>query len=276
MTQENPTITFAKVAAGNPPHWRRPRSFEFVRAIPHVPLADTEVLQTSLYLPVVIDYAPDGPRVVAATNPRFHRWPMTGSGGKWLRTYLPICLRCLPFRTVRDADGNTGIEVAIDLGEKDQPALPTFSANGALTPEVQKIAALLRRLEEGKQALQKAAEMLLIADVLTSLRLANIPDAAPANRYLTVDRNKFASLSNSRVAHIIRDGFLPIDLAAACIASQRLMPTLVSVATADQTGAGHSKAISTRIDDLVSTLTLNVEVDPSELFSFEQFKEMSG
>jgi hypothetical protein len=54
------------------------------------------------------------------------------------------------------------------------------------------------------------------------------------------------------------------------------MPTLVSVAKAES-AADRNRTIKTRIDDLVSTLTLDVEVDPSELFSFEQFaKEVNG
>jgi hypothetical protein len=274
MTDASATIEFAPVAAGKPTHWRRPASYAFARQIPHVPLSDSEILNTSHQLPIVIDYGNDGPRVVAITNPRFHRAPMTGADGKWLRGYMPICLRCFPFRLLRGPGDNTALEVAGNLGDAGQPELPMFAADGTLTPEVKNFVGLLRRLETGKQALQKSAEMLLIADVLTSFQMANLPGATPAHRYLTVDRNKFAALSNSRVAHLVRDGFLPIDLAAACIFSQRLMPTLVSVAFAAPHRAEREKTIETEIDHLVSDLALTVQVDDGELFSFERYEGM--
>lgn len=272
MTDENFEIEFAAVSAHAPKHWRKPRSFAFARQIPHVPLSDSEILNCSHHLPIAIDYGPDGPRVVAITNPRFHRSPMAGPDGKWLRGYMPICLRCLPFRLVSAVGGNSGLEVAVNLAEADQPEQPMFAPDGALSPAVRSLVGLLRRLEKGKQALQKNAEILLIADVLTSFQMANVPGGMPTRRYLTVDRNKFGALSHSRVAHLVKDGFMPIDLAAACIFSQRLMPNLVSVADAAPRGDAREKAIHIGIDEFVSNLALNVQVDGGELFSFEQFE----
>ena len=103
-----------------------------------------------------------------------------------------------------------------------------FSDNGAPGTEVKNTLALLRRLEEGKKQLSDAASQLLIAGVLTPIRLGR-QVAADTGRSFTVSRELFNALSGPRVALLAKDSFLPIDLATACIFSQRHLATLVSV-----------------------------------------------
>jgi hypothetical protein len=112
--------------------------------------------------------------------------------------------------------------------------------------------------------------------VLTPFQMTKLAAARVAHpRSLTVDRNKFASLSNSRAAHLVRDGFLPIDLAAACMFSQRLLPTLVSVDTGGAPADDRERKIHTGFDELATTFGLDVQVDDSELFSIEKFERVS-
>jgi hypothetical protein len=272
---EDEQILFATVGNGEPKVWRKPRSLRFAGEISYVPLSDSEILQTSHHLPIAIDYVADGPRVIAITDAAMQRTPLLSSDGRWLRGYTPIALRCLPFRLARSRQAPAGLEVALNLDCAGQPEVPLFSTDGTLTPEVQLILALLQRLEEGKRELRKAAEMLLIADVLTPFQIGRRAEGADPARVLTVDRNKFAALSNSRVAHLVKDGFLPIDLACACVFSQRLMPTLVPVAAGAAGPTSREKVIATGLDEFVTAWTLDVQVDDSELFSFERFEEMN-
>jgi hypothetical protein len=273
MTSGGPT-NFQPVAKGAPQHWRRPRSFAFVQEMPHVPLSGAEILSAAHHLPVVVEYGRGGTSVVAITDPQLHRCPLTAADGKWLYGPLPIHLQCLPFRLSGGPGEEARLEVAIDPADADHPPQAMFSPDGALSPEVGEIVALLRRLEHGKQLLQRAAKMLLAADVLTFFQPANLTGKMP-HQYLTVDRSKFAALSNSRVAHLVRDSFLPLDLAAACILSQRLMPTLIPVATPALHGLSPDKLIQSGIDGLLSNLSVSAGVDDRGLFSFPHHESKS-
>ena len=83
---------------------------------------------------------------------------------------------------------------------------------------------------------------------------------------LAVDRNKFAALSHKRISHIARDDFLAIDLVAACLFSQRLVPAPISVA-AEPNAATEVEA--NQVPQL--QFKSNTQLDDSELFSFDAF-----
>jgi hypothetical protein len=245
--------------------WRRPVSFAFVSELGQIPISDSELLLSSHYLPIAIEHVDDGLQVVAITRPQFHRAPLIDANGGWLRSYAPLALRCLPFRAV---SGNSdALEIAPNLGQPAGPPLPLSSVDGAPTREIEQIMKLLRRLEAGKRRLQAAAEKLLIADVLAPFQLARLPGiAAISSRALTVDRNKFAALSSRRAAHIAKDDFLAIDLATACLFSQRLTPSLISIATEPKNSTEAGKNEEYSLDFRPST-----QLDDTELFSFELF-----
>ena len=275
MVREINSIRFTSLPNQDHKVWRRPKSFTFVNEISQVPLSDSEILLTSHYLPIAIDVVEEGLQVVAVTTPKFQRSPLIGPEGQWQRGYMPIAFRCLPFRTISGARKNETLEMAVNLNEEDETVLPIFSIDGSLSPPVARIATLLHRLEEGKQVLQKAAEKLLIADVLTSFQMTSLTGAAPIpSRLLTVDRNKLEAMSKSRAAHLVNHDFLPMDLAAACIFSQRLMPKLFSIATNSIQADERPKIVPVGIDDLMISLQ-DIKIDESELFSFEQFEKKS-
>ena len=221
-------IKFVPLADVSPPVWRKPTSSAFAQQISQIPLSDSELLLTSSRLPIAIDCLSDRPRVVGIIDARFQRSPAIGANGHWQRSYLPLALRCLPFRLASGKTDDSAIEMAVNLTHKDEPGIPLFSDNGALGTEVKNTIALLRRLEEGKKQLSDAASQLLIAGVLTPIRLGR-QVVADTGRSFTVSRELFNALSGPRVALLTKDSFLPIDLATACIFSQRHLATLVSV-----------------------------------------------
>jgi hypothetical protein len=239
-----------------------------------VPLADSELLLTSHHLPIAIDYVDDRLQVVAIIKSQFLRSAAIGANGQWRKGYLPIALRCLPFRAVAGNTEAEKLEIALNLDEADGTALPVFAADGSLAPEVSQIGKLLERLERGKRRLQKAAETLFIAGLLSPFQLARLPDTVVNARALTVDRNKLSALSNSRAAHLAKDSFLPIDVASACIFSQRLMSNLVSVVTEPDQSTDRDSLAAER-ESTLAGLQSNVRLDESQLFSFELFDEMS-
>jgi len=270
MTKENPNrdiiqdpkpLNFSAVLADRQATWRRIDSFDFIDRLGGIAIADTELLQLSHHIPIAIDRNDDRLQVIAILATPFQRLPLVGKQGQWMRSYMPIALRCLPFRKAGD-----NLEIAVDL-EGGQDELSMTAADGNFSPELRSISQLLGRLEAGKRRLQVAAETLLIADVLVPLQLAKLPDQTSASsRAYTVDPNRYATLSKQRTAHIARDDLLAIDLAAACIFSQRLMPGPISV----QASAGSSAIPIERREPLLE-FGSNTQLDSSELFSFENF-----
>jgi hypothetical protein len=245
--------------------WRRPESFAFVSRLDRILISDSELLQLSHHLPIAIEQANGRLQVVAITSPQFQRTPLTNAQGRWRRGYAPIALRCLPFRTAENAGAADMLEIAVDVAGANATALPVRGNDGTPAPEIKQTMALLKRLEAGRRRLEAAAEKHLIAGVLAPFQLARLQGkAAIRSSALTVDRNKVAALSNRRIAHISKDNFLAIDLAAACLFSQRLVPGPVSVATESARpldDAGESAI----------TFKPSALVDDSELFSFELF-----
>jgi hypothetical protein len=267
-TSQIEPIRYAPLPFTATAYWRKQDSFAFVGCLPQLTLSDSELLQSSHHLPIAIDLIGHQPQVVAVTAAQFQRTPLVDAEGRWRRGYAPIALRCLPLRL---AEGTTdALEVAVNLDGRGTTDMPVVGDDGAPTAEIRQVIGLLRRLEVGKRRLQAAAEKLLIADVLAPFQMMRAPGGASVqSRMLTVDRNKFAALSKRRALHIAREDFLAIDLAAACLFSQRLLPGPVSV------------AVETRPDDegpfaLPSTqlaLKTTTQLDDSELFSFEAFNK---
>lgn len=259
-------IAFKPIEQVSPAVWYKPASFEFARQVSQIPLSDSELLLTSSCLPIAIDCISGHPRVVAIIDQRFLRSPAIGANGQWRKAYLPISLRCLPFRLTGIDD--SVVETAINLPHGDDPGQPLFAEEGKLASSVAAIVALLRRLEEGKVLLQHAASQLLIAGVLTPLHLG--PNGV-TGRSFTVSREQFSALSSQRTALLAKENFLAIDLAAACIFSQRHLATLVSVKTPSVQAVNDSAPTSQAIDDLINPLRLNAQVDDQSLFSYEQY-----
>jgi hypothetical protein len=263
------TVRYGRVHFDATATWHRQDSFAFVGEVTQVALSDSELLLSSHHLPIAIDYVDDRLQVVAITAPQFQRTPLVDDDGQWRRAYTPIALRCLPFRLATNDTVET-LEIAVSLPGRGEAAFPVLNADGTTTNDIKQIIALLRRLEAGKKRLQAAAEKLLIADVLAPFQMVRAPGAKSVrSRMLTVDRNKFASLSNRRASHIARDDFLAIDLVAACLFSQRLVPGPISVA-AEPRAAGEG-------DDLQAgqpqDFRPSAQIDDSELFSFELFSK---
>jgi hypothetical protein len=266
----NEPIQFKPLASVSPAVWRKPTSFAFAQHVSQIPLSDSELLLTSSSLPIAIDCISDRPRVVAIIDQRFQRAPVIGSNGQWQKGYLPLALRCLPFRLAGGTSDSGAIEMAINLPHGGEPESPLFAGPGQLSSEIAAIVTLLRRLEDGKQRLQQAASQLLIAGVLTPIRLGR-GSGGENGRSFTVSREQFSALSGTRAALLAKDNFLAIDLAVACIFSQRHLATLVSVAPESATTSDASVAASPAMDEFISPARLNIHVDDQALFSYEQY-----
>jgi hypothetical protein len=264
-SSQTEAIRYVRLPLDAAARWRRRESFACVAQLGQLPLSDSELLVCSHHLPIAIDSLHDRLQVVAITSSQFQRTPLVDAEGQWRRGYAPIALRCLPFRLAEDGGG--ALEIAVNLRGHAAAEAPALDDKGTVAADIKQAVGLLRRLEAGRRRLQLAAEKLLIADVLAPFQVMRAPGGASVrSRILTVDRNKFAALSQKRVSHIARDDFLAIDLVAACLFSQRLVPAPISVAVEPGAAAEIDPGQAPQIQ-----FKSNTQLDDSELFSFDAF-----
>ncbi len=138
-----------------------------------VPTADTEILQLSHSLPLVIEDHPDGLRVMALLHAGFLACPVIGPTGQWLPAYAPMALRALPFRRRRNGKGQLATEMLRDAAMPAQgEAMPLAAAEGGPSAEVKALLRLADRLAAGRLRLQQAAEKLAAAGLLAAIHPA--------------------------------------------------------------------------------------------------------
>jgi hypothetical protein len=251
--------------------WRRPRRFSFVEQIGAVPLSETEFLQTSLHLPLAIRQRSGACEVIAVVRSDFLARPVVRTDGGWLPSYMPIALRCLPFRHAgRSSSGGPLLEMAADLGD-DTATLPFATEDGATHREFATIVSLLARLEAGREALSRAAAALLVADLLIRLHSTDADRPLPGDLdLLVVAPARLRQLTPARTAALARDGFLALDLATACVFSARLWashlrPEAPTEPPVDPVPiSGHAS---------FGAYPIELRIDDSALFSFEAFVE---
>jgi hypothetical protein len=252
--------------------WRRPSSFAFATTLAHLPLADSEVLQTSHHLPIAIADTDDGIHVVALLHAGLTRVSPVGEDGRWRRSYMPIALRCLPFRLASPPGTAPTLEIASELGiaPPGVKGAALTTTPDALQADLQPMATLLMRLEAGRQRLDRAAERLYLAGLLAGI------EGMPAGYgpYLTVDPQALEDLTPERCAYLARDRFLPMDLVAACLFSRRLLPDHVArLASAPKRRRPDDRStIAAEVNDLLQHVNdVDVQIDDSELFSIDAF-----
>ena len=255
--------------------WRRPRRFGFADRIGTILLSDSELLQTSLYLPLAVRESAGTCEVVAVVHSALLARPVVRADGRWLPFYMPIALRCLPFRHARGTTGKTrGLEITTDLHrDGDGPIFPFLTDGGRMHQEFATATSLLDRLEAGRAALSKGAASLLAADLLVKLTSVR-PEAAlpPDTNLLVVDPARLGRLSHARTVALARDGLTALDLATACCFSSRLWaPHLGPDLSADRDtppAVGEQTSLDHRMS---GSFAIELRIDDSALFSFDAF-----
>ena len=251
--------------------WRRPRQFHFLDRIGVIPVSDSELLQSALYLPLAVREAAGTCDVVAVVHTDFLARPLVRDNGRWLPFYMPIALRCLPFRHAgRTTAGTAKLEIATGLDVDDTaPALPFIADAGRPHRDFAAAQAHLDRLEIGKARLAKAAATLLAADLLVKLTSSNARKALDTH-LLVVDQNRLRRLTQARTTALAMDGLLALDLATACCFSSRLWASHLVPESTDSTQSDSPISFDHRSHGV---LPVDLRIDDSSLFSFEAFTE---
>ncbi|HEX2885982.1 SapC family protein [Vineibacter terrae] len=253
--------------------WRRPRQFGFLNRVGTIPLADSELLQTSLYLPLAVREAADAYEVIAVLHPDFLARSPVRPDGRWVPPYMPIALRYLPLRRSHcTADKVSSLEIAQDLDAgADAIAAPFFADDGRMHPDFAAAMSHFDRLEVGKARLAKAAASLVAADILVKLTSTSSEALAPDVDLLVIDPRRWRQLTPPRIAALAADGFLALDLATACCFSARLWaPHLVpQVADGGQHDADASLVPFEQRGH--GAFPIELRIDDSSLFSFDAY-----
>lgn len=255
--------------------WRRPRQFRFLDRVGTVPLSDSELLQTSLYLPLAVQEGARPHEVVAVVHPDFLARPPVGTGGRWGQFYMPMALRCLPFRRAGRATGSIStLQIATDLNaDDDAVALPLFAENGRMHRDLTGVVSLLDRLEKGKARLARAAASLVAADLLVPLISTNPENALAVDvELLVIDPQRLRRLTPARTVALAADGFLPLDLATAFAFSSRLWASNLAPGRSTDDDAQIATVDSALFGQHAQgALAIELRIDDSSLFSFDTF-----
>jgi hypothetical protein len=270
------SLRFQAVSDAGCERWSRPKRFDFFERLPTAPVADTEFLHLSHYCPIVVLPGADGPRVAILLDPSLTQSNPIGHDGRWRVPYSPMALRSLPFWPGSSA---TEIEIALELAADDpEDSLPMRDNSGRPSDEFAAVVTLIERLQLGMRRLSEAAKVLVAADLLVPLVADEPAGAWPADTgLLTVSPTRLAALSPARAAALSTDRCTPLDLATACLFSQRLLHRRVKPSNVDAAKPG-ARAEGNPIADqhLVEPLEAHMRIDNSPLFSFELFERLGA
>lgn len=275
LSPVNRPLCFEALRDGPGDVWRRPRRFGFLDRLGIVPLSDSELLQTSLYLPLAVLEGVGTHEVVAVVHPAFLARSPLRADGRWGQSYMPIALRCLPFRKgSRAADGIAKLEIAAGLeADDDSVALP-FAENGRMQQDLARVVSLLDRLEKGKARLASAAASLVAADLLVPLISTDAENPLAVDvRLLVVDPQRLWRLTSARTVALAADSFLPLDLATAFAFSSRLWASNLAPDRSTTDGDAQTPAVDPALfgQHAQAAFAIELRIDDSSLFSFDAF-----
>jgi len=263
MHQEG--LRFVGLSDSGVSRWGPPKSFGFLRQVPWLPIADTELLHLSHFCPIGVVLGETGPSVVALTHAFWHPKGSVDAKGGWAAPYMPMALRSLPFRLGAVAGA---VEIAPELLAPSEAAFALYDEGGAPGPEFAQALDLLARVRRGALRLTEAAKALLLAEVLVPLQ--PLREGGHADVWV-VSREAMLALPPRKAAALTVISNLGFELAGAALFSQRwLDPTRIEAGTArDRSDEVTLMPIVATIEDTVERLMV---MDESELFSFEAFE----
>jgi hypothetical protein len=188
-----------------------------------LPIAHTELHLSSLHFPIAVRFERGRPLLGVIVATYYLRFPVVDSVGQWRGGYRPISLRCLPFRF--DEIGADPLDNISVTTERCRPSnangLAIVDQNGKPSPHILELERLLRLLVHSQQLLADVLDRLVIANLLTPLSREDVTEEAAL--LYTVDGCRLGSADRRVIGALTRQSFTPLDIAVACVFSQRLL-----------------------------------------------------
>jgi len=189
---------------------------------PWLPVGYTELHLASLYFPLAIRLDGGLPVLGLILSAHYLKRAPRDAAGKWQGGYRPIALRCAPFEL--GADRTSPLDMVLKEPSRDLAetgGIPITDRDGQPSPLIREIHRWSQLLEETNARLAPALDQLLIANLLVPLVATDEPSDVPplhiidGTRFMDCDAKAFAAMS--------RRHFTALDIAAACLSSQRLL-----------------------------------------------------
>lgn len=259
--------------------WSRVSRFTFLDQLERVPIGSAELLQTSHYLPILVERKGEVLDVVAGVGSALQRQSLLGRDHQWLRFYLPLYLKCLPFTlglpilSPQEQLRITVSELLLRQAEGDRNAM--FEEGGAPSRALADTVALLKILQVGICKLREAAELLYLADLLMPINVT----FQGGGDLLVVDAEKLSTLSAGRCVPLVRGGLLASQLLFAMLFSRRMLSATlgVSVHRKEEQEPAASKAAPNPQDQFSALFSglenLDFAMDESDLVPIEPLSE---
>jgi hypothetical protein len=201
--------------------------YGFIDRVSWIPLAESEFHLAAHFVPIAFNLDPQGPAVGALLDAEYQLHPLVSEEGKWLRGYQPLALRCLPFRfsNVVSDDPLEALEVCSDLGlTSSLSGTPILGPDGRLTRSLAATHRSLIKIRNTRRKLLAAVDHLIMANLLMPLRNRSASASGDdGTRLYIVDGDRFHKTSARILAAMARQRFWSVDLAMACLFSQRLL-----------------------------------------------------
>jgi len=191
-----------------------------------LPVSPTELHLASLYFPIAVRFDDGKPSLGLILQPQYLKYPAIDPSGKWQGGYQPIALRCFPFQSGEiGADPLGDILIASDSCHLVAAGgTPLVDRRGEPSPLIREIHRLFRLLREGREHFADALDQLLIANLLVPLDIAETHQPAPgAPPFYVVDGSRFLEVDKRALGAMARHRFTALDIAVACLFSQRLL-----------------------------------------------------
>lgn len=263
-------VQFLKIADSAVERWSKPARFDFLHRLPAAPIADTELLHLSHYCPVVVRLTDHGPRVRILLDPGMLAAEPVDKHGRWRPGYSPIALRTLPFWP---GDEPTEIHVAPELfAGVAEEGFPLRDRSGKPSEQFKIMIASIDRLRQGMRRLDEAAKLLFAVDLLAPLVVERAGEVAVETGYYSVSIERFRRLAPQQVAVLSVEACLPLDLAVACIFSRRLVARHVVLRVEKNIDGELVETNSGQWSEPVDPFEMNLKLDSSQLFSFDQLR----
>lgn len=265
-------LDFRPVRSGEALFWRRPVNFSFLEDVRWAPVAESELLNLSHHLPLAVRVLPGGVSVRAGVDTTLLRQPLIDEAGRWLRPYMPISLRSLPFRLSVPPGGEverSRLMIAEAIGSADaETGDPIFGPDRKLAEKAGEISSTLVRAHLSAQKLDEAAELLLLSDILAPVET----DDGDGGDTLTVDLTRLPAFSGHRAASLVRHGFLPMHLLFSLVFSRRLLSPRLQIRQRDYgpAAAVHEKTLEDF--NFANLAPMNFALDDSDLVPVDLFE----
>lgn len=214
-------------------HHHLPEDQRWIEALAWQPIALREMHLIAQYLPLAIRKIKDQWLLGVLLSRDHVARTLVDDAGRWQAGSLPIALRCFPFQ----ATGTGGSPESDLVVPRVTPFLsrtqgqPLFDAQGKPTATLTGLHDLASVIRDSRAAASPFLDHLAIADLLVPFAGADGGDAAGGCH--TISRGRFAALPPRVLAAMARTAFTSLDIAMACLFSQRHLQAGALDKTAD-------------------------------------------